>query len=181
MKNSAIDQILIHLYNCIDTGFSYRAKKMFLIDDLFLNSNWKNFSKEDMQKGFKNLKKLKLIVQNEKNDGSINFLLSEKGKLRALNSKFKLLNYRKKSWDKKWRMVAFDIPNTQRKERRALQYRLKTAGFHELQKSMFIYPYDCEQEIRDFVKLFKIEKYVCFGLLDFIDGRDYLMELFELD
>jgi len=181
MKNSAIEQILLYLYDCVDAGFSYRAKKMFFIDDLFLSSNWNKFSKNELQDGLKNLKRLKFITQKEQYDGSIIISLSEKGKLRALNTKFKRLNYKKEVWDGKWRMVAFDIPNTHRKGRDAVRYRLKNAGFYELQESVFLYPYDCEKEIRDFVELFKMEKHIRFGLVDFIDGQDSLIKLFKLN
>jgi len=70
--------------------------------------------------------------------------LSEKGKLRALNLKFKRLADKKEDWDKKWRMVVFDIPNSHRKGRDVLRYRLQKAGFSEVQESTFVYPFDCE-------------------------------------
>ncbi len=181
MKISVIEQILLNLYDAIDYGFSYRAKRMFLIDDLFLSSNWKRFGSKKLKDGFKALKKSKFIIQKEQYDGSVLVSLSEKGKLRALNLKFKLLSHKKEKWDKKWRMVAFDIPNTHRKGRRALRYRLKTAGFYEFQESMFIFPYNCEQEVRDFIKLFKLEDYVRFGVLDLIDGQDFFIKAFKLN
>lgn len=176
-----IEQILLHLYDSIDYGFSYRAKKIFGIDEFFVSSNWKMYSKEEFRKGFKNLKREKFITQKNQYDGSVIVSLSEKGKLRALNLKFKLLNHKKELWDKKWRMVAFDIPNTHRKGRDALRYRLKSAGFYELQESMFIYPFDCGKEIRDFITLFKLENYIRFALLDFIDGEDFLKRKFKLN
>jgi len=181
MKNSAVEQILLHLYGSIDYGFSYRAKKMFGIEDLFVSSSWKKYKKKEIRDGFKNLKRLKFVQQKKQYDGSTIISLSEKGKLRALNIRFRLLNNKKEYWDKKWRMVAFDIPNTHRKGRDAIRYRLRLGGFYELQESMFIYPYNCEKEIRDFVVLFKIEKYVRFALLDFIDGQDSLIQLFKLN
>ncbi|OGZ75837.1 MAG: hypothetical protein A3G45_01360 [Candidatus Staskawiczbacteria bacterium RIFCSPLOWO2_12_FULL_37_15] len=181
MKDSAIEQILLHLYDSIDHGFSYRLKKGLFIEDLFPSSSWKKFSREEVQNSFINLKRSKFITQKEQYDGSVIVLLSEKGRLRALNAKFKQLNNKKEAWDKKWRMVAFDIPNTHRKGRNALRYRLKTAGFRELQESVFIFPYDCEQEIRDFIKLFKLESHIRFGLLDFVDGQDYFIKAFKLD
>ena len=179
MKDSPIEQILLRLYDSIDAGFSYRAKKMFWIDDLFPNSNW-NFKKKEIKDSFKTLKRTKFIIEKEQYDGSVIISLSEKGKLRALNIKFRKLANKKESWDQKWRMVAFDIPNSHRKGRDAIRYRLKNAGFHELQESMFIYPYDCEKEIRDFINLFKLEKYVRFALIDFIDGQDYFIRAFKL-
>ncbi len=173
-------QILLYLYDCVDAGFSYRAKRMFGIDDLFLSSNWNKTKKGEFKSSFQNLKRLKFITQKKQYDGSIIISLSEKGKLRALNIKFRRLNDKKDNWDKKWRMVAFDIPNVNRKGRDALRYRLKTAGFYELQESIFVYPHDCEKEIRDFIKLFKLEKCVRFALLDFIDGEDYLKRLYKV-
>jgi DNA-binding transcriptional regulator PaaX len=180
MKDSATEKILLHLYDSVDYGFSYRAKKMFGIEDLFLSSNW-NFKKKDVQDGLKNLKRLKFVQQKKQYDGSVIISLSEKGKLRALNIRFRQLNSKRESWDKKWRMVAFDIPNTQRKGRDAIRYRLRLGGFYELQESMFIHPYDCEREIRDFALLFNLEKYIRFALLDFIDGQDSLIKIFKLN
>ena len=179
MDERPIEQILLHLYNSIDAGFSYRAKKLFWIDDLFLSSNW-GLEKKEFHNSFKNLKRSKFIIQKEQYDGSVLVSLSEEGKLRALTIKFNLLSRKKGAWDRKWRMVASDIPNTHRKGRRALRYRLKIAGFKELQESMFICPYDCEREVRDFVKLFKLEKYVRFGLLDYIDGQEYFIKMYKL-
>lgn len=181
MKDSAIEQILLHLYDSIDYGFSYRAKKIFGIGDLFPGSSRNKFKKGEIQDGFKNLKRLKFVQQKKQYDGSIIISLSEKGKLRALNIRFRRLNDKKEHWDKKWRMVAFDIPNAHRKGRDAIRYRLRSGGFYELQESMFIYPYDCEREVRDFVALFKLEKYVRFGLLDFIDGQDSLIRSFKIN
>ena len=66
-------------------------------------------------------------------------------------------------------MVAFDIPEDCKKGRNALRYRLKAAGFYELQESLFLYPYDCQKEIRAIVGLFKLEKYVRLALLEYID------------
>jgi len=181
MKNSVTEQILLRLYDSIDYGFSYRAKKMFGIEDLFPSSNRKKIKKEEIKDSFKNLKRLKFVQQKTQYDGSIIVSLSEKGKLRALNIRFRRLNDKKEHWDKKWRMVSFDIPNTHRKGRDAIRYRLRSGGFYEVQESMFIYPYNCEREIRDLAALFKLEKYVCFALLDFIDGQDGLIKLFKLN
>jgi len=177
MDKNPIEQILLHLYDCVDAGFSYRAKKMFWIDDLFLSSNYK---KKDFQNSFKNLKRSKFITSKKQYDGSIIVSLTEKGRLRALNARLKRLGNKKELWDKKWRMVAFDIPNTHRKGRDAIRYRLQSAGFYELQESIFVYPYDCEKEIRDLISLFKLEKYVRLALIDFIDGQENIKNKFGL-
>ena len=56
-------------------------------------------------------------------------------------------------WDRKWRLVLFDIPETYKRGRNALRGKLIELGFYQLQKSAFIYPYHCQDEI-DFVSEF---------------------------
>ena len=64
---------------------------------------------------------------------------------------------------------------------KAFVYRLKTGDFYELQESIFLYPYDCKSEIDIFLELFKIKKYVRFGLLDFIDNEDNIKRRFKIN
>jgi DNA-binding transcriptional regulator PaaX len=67
---------------------------------------------------------------------------------------------RPKIWDGKWRVVVFDIPEKFRYGRVALSRKLKEIGFYRLQKSVFVYPYECENEI-DFIKeFFDVKKFV---------------------
>lgn len=49
---------------------------------------------------------------------------------------------RPKQWDKLWRIVAYDFPEQQRSHRNALRYVLKKIGFLQIQKSVWIFPYD---------------------------------------
>ena len=78
-------------------------------------------------------------------------------------------------------MVAFDIPEDYKKGRNALRYRLKIAGFYELQESLFLYPYDCEKEIKAFIELFKLGKYVRFALLEYIDNEKDIKRLLGVE
>jgi len=50
-------------------------------------------------------------------------------------------------WDRKWRIVFFDIPEKHRRARDALREKLKEIGFREFQQSVFIQPYPCTDEI----------------------------------
>ena len=77
-------------------------------------------------------------------------------------------------------MVAFDIPEKYRQGRDALRNKLKNIGFRELQKSVFVAPYNCKEEILLLVELFKLEKYVRFGVLEYVDNETYLKGLFKI-
>jgi len=150
----------------------------FTIDDIF--GLFKKEEQQQVKDALKNLKRYEFIKQKENYDGSVLISLSEKGMLRALNLIFRRFDRRKEKWDGKWRMVSFDIPVYCTKGRKALVYRLKSGGFYELQRSLFLYPYDCEREIKALAKLFKIEKYIMFGLLDFVDNHERLSHHFKL-
>jgi DNA-binding transcriptional regulator PaaX len=81
--------------------------------------------------------------------------------MRALRYQFNnLIIKRPQRWDKKWRIVLFDIPEEKRKIRDALRKKLKNLGFLEFQKSVFIFPYPCSNEINFVVNFFDIHNYV---------------------
>jgi phenylacetic acid degradation operon negative regulatory protein len=151
----------------------------FTIEDIV--GFFKKDEQAEVRLAIKDLKRYDFIAQKKNYEGSVLISLSEKGKLRALNYAFRRLETRREKWDGKWRMVSFDIPNQYTKGRKALVYRLKSGGFYELQNSFFIYPYDCEREIKMLVNLFKIEKYIIFGLLESLDNQDVLIRHFKLN
>ena len=76
----------------------------------------------------------------------------------------KINNYqikKPKKWDGKWRVITFDIKEERKSTRNKIRHTLKTIGFRQLHKSVWVYPYDCE----DFITLLKA---------DFRIGRDLL-------
>jgi len=179
MKDSIVDKILLHISDSVDYGFSYKAKKGFWVSQYF-DYQEKEMDVKKIKSGLRELNKQKFIKEKENYDGSILISLTEKGMLRALNVVFRNFDKRKETWDGKWRMIAFDIPEKYRKGRNTLRYRFKMGGFYELQKSLFVYPYDCQKEVGALVKLLKLEKYVRFILSDFIDNENFLKSKFKV-
>jgi len=107
--------------------------------------------------GFKNLKKRKLI----KNIDHEEFMFTRKGQKWLGQS---LIRYfrdkRDGEWDGKWRIVIFDIPQEMHKERVRFRKKLKLLGFVMLQKSVFVFPYSCEEEISYVTRNLRINDYV---------------------
>ena len=52
-------------------------------------------------------------------------------------------------WDHQWRIVIFDIPQDMHRQRNNFRNKLKSLGFYMLQKSVFVFPYSCEEELGD--------------------------------
>ena len=74
---------------------------------------------------------------------------------------FDLLEIKKpEKWDGKWRIIIFDIPNKYKQAREALRCKIKELGLRQLQKSVWIYPYDCEDEILFVAEAFEVQKYI---------------------
>ena len=66
-----------------------------------------------------------------------------------------------KRWDKKWRILTFDIWERRRYVRDKLRLVLRRIGFYQMQRSVWVYPYDCE----DFIQLLKADFKVGSGML----------------
>ena len=83
-------------------------------------------------------------------------------------------------WDKRWRVVLFDIPEEERKIRNVLRQHLKRMHFFSLQESVFVHAYDCEKEIRRLSEYFGNGKYIRFMEANWIDNETELKIHFKL-
>jgi DNA-binding transcriptional regulator PaaX len=99
------------------------------------------------------------LIKFEKKNNQIFISLTEEGKKRTGKYQIDDLKIeRPRKWDRKWRIVIFDISSGKRIVREALRGKLKNLGFYQLQKSVWIHPFDCLKEV-EFLKNF-------FGLSD---------------
>ncbi len=54
----------------------------------------------------------------------------------------------------------FDIPEKKKNAREVFRRKLNELGFYQLQKSTFIHPYECEDEINFVIEMFELRPYV---------------------
>lgn len=145
---------------------------------------YKNFSKNQTTKAFYNLKRRKLIETISDKNGIVTVRLTKKGETKVRKFSIDALEIVKpKKWDKKWRLVIFDIPNYLSKARRALSDTFKELGLRQLQKSVWVYPYSCEDEILFVADFFGVEKFVeIVETTQFLNPHteEKLIKLFEL-
>jgi DNA-binding transcriptional regulator PaaX len=121
-----------------------------------------------------------MVEIKENSNRSYTLILTNKGKLKSLTYYFQEMKIEKKNWDNKWRAVIFDIPEKLRSGRDVLREKLKQLGFYELQKSVFVFPYECADEIEFIIELFNLRKYVRFGVFETIDNEFHLKKIFKL-
>ena len=138
--------------------------------------------------GGRNLPRNRQIVYNTisrlKKEGYLKEI-ETKGRKRyiaTLKGKAKILAYLKKDkkWDGKWRIVVFDIPETERRMRNFFRKKLAEIGFRQLQESVWICPYDIADTVEELIVLCRAKPYIHYLLVEELDNRDVLMKLFKL-
>lgn len=87
---------------------------------------------------------------------------------------------RPQKWDGIWHLVSYDIPKEFNKERDVFRYTLKRWGFYQIQYSLWVFPYDCREEVAVLAEYLKIPDYIVMMKTDFIPNEDYIESLFNI-
>jgi len=107
----------------------------------------KKYPNKKVYNTFYKLKKQGFINFYEKNN-QIYISLTKKGKQKAGWMQIDDLRISKpKKWDGLWRILLFDIAEKRKIQREALRGKLIQLGFKLFQKSVWIVPYKCNDEI----------------------------------
>ena len=106
-------------------------------------------------------------------DGLQKVKITQKGKEIIKQIDIENLQLKKaSSWDQRWRVVTFDVPNYKSNNRLAFTEKLKNIGFRMIQKSLWVYPYPCREEIMILRKFYDIEKYVTYLETAMVDDEE---------
>ncbi len=85
-----------------------------------------------------------------------------------------------KRWDGRWRIVMFDIWEKRRAVRDCLRQMLMRIGFVQLQHSVWVYPYDCEEVIAFIRTELKAGSGIQYFVADGLENSDSLKVRFGL-
>jgi hypothetical protein len=129
-------------------AIAFAATSPFFLRNLLKSfRKFRKYPKKRISDVFYYLRKKGLIEIEEKNH-QIYIRLTEEGKKKAGWLQIDSLEIKRpKKWDKKWRIVVFDISQLKKLYREAFRGKLKELGFYKLQKSVWVYPFDCSAEI----------------------------------
>lgn len=180
MKKSAKQKILLLLLGGIALGFSRTPRGYFKILK-GVSESWREIERSRLYRIVGEFYNDRLIDYKEEKDGFVKIVLTKEGQKKAL--KFKLDEMEIKippKWDGEWRIVIFDIPEKFKKAREALRLKLKDLGFLELQKSVFVFPYECEDEINFIMEVFLIRSFVRFVRAKSFTNEEQLKIKFDI-
>ena len=161
-------------------GLTMSARKHFWILKN-IPKELKRVKKEYLDRAIKRLYESKLVDIKEKEDGTAILTLSEEGKKKILIYNIENLKLKRdKNWDGYWRIIIFDIPEKLRYARETLSQKLQEIGMYQLQKSVYVYPFECENELDFIIEYFNLRRYVRFILAKEIDNELHLRKIFNL-
>ena len=173
-------KILLLLAGGVALGFSSSPRGYAKIKKA-LSRELEKINQRKINTAVKRLYESKLISYTENKDDSVSLTINREGRAKALRYKvdeMKIVVPEK--WDKKWRIIIFDVPEKQKRLRDTLRIKLKQLGLLELQKSVFVHPYGCKDEIDFVVELYDATRYVRFIEAVNIDNELHLKKRFKL-
>jgi len=137
----------------------------------------KGYKKYRLKETLKRLHKQKIVEVLETKDGHI-VKITKNGLTRALQYKLDEMNIKRKSWDKKWRIVIFDIEEEKKKLRDEFRKRLKQLEFYSLQESVYVHAFPCFDEIEFLRQIHEVPVNVTYILAEKIESQENLEKFF---
>jgi len=139
-------------------------------------------AEDKIKKSLKNLEKKEIIYLEEKSSNTFVHIKDKNNPTIIKYSIKALLDFKKKEkkWNGKWFMVFFDVPEIQRNKRGYLREYLKKIGFYKYQQSVYIFPYECEEEVALIKKIVEAAKYMKYIIAEKIEDEELLKSFFNL-
>lgn len=173
-------RILLLLLAGITLGFSGSPRRYARILKL-AGREWRDINRREFNRAIRRLYESKLISCVKMPDGTMQVVLNKNGRKLAMQYKLDEMKIPTPSrWDGKWRIIMFDVPEQKKRMRDTLRMRLKQLGFHEFQKSVFVHPHECRDEIDFVIDLYNARQYVRFIEAINIDNELHLKKKFDL-
>ena len=137
------------------------------------------YSRKQIQRGLQYLKQKRFIAFPARSrKGRV--LLTKLGLKRLNQIEFQKIHLKNRSWDGKWRLLTFDIPEKQSSLRQTFRRKLKELGFFHFQRSVFVVPFECEREIELITDYLNIAPCVHLLVADRFRGDTQLIKKFNL-
>lgn len=129
----------------------------FIYNPLYATSGYpRKISYGAFYQAIKELREKGYMELTKNDEGRILMKLTERGKQEVQIRKM----LKENKWDKKWRVVVFDIPEKHKKLRHALRWKLREWEFIPWQKSVWVSKKNIVEPLRDFIKELGISPWI---------------------
>jgi phenylacetic acid degradation operon negative regulatory protein len=141
------------------------------------SSRMRRFNRPQLDRSFRHLQDRGLIKIINKNNQKF-VQLTKTGQIEILLRKAQISKQSK--WDRKWRIIMYDIPEDSKDKRHLLRFLLKKNGFKKLQASAYISPYALNRDAIVYLTETGLTEYIRILRVDEMDDDRKLKKLFNL-
>ena len=173
-------KILLTITGGITLGMQHNPNQYFRTLKS-IKYEWRKINQRNFDNSIQGLVNKKLLQEKRLKNGTIKLVLTPEGKTQSKKLDFlgNSIKFKKpRKWDKKWRIVAFDIPEKNREFRNILRHHLRKLGFKKLQNSVFVSPYPFEKMVSELSSLYCAKLYVRVITATKIDNEKQLKKYF---
>lgn len=173
-------RILLLLATGVALGFSRSPSGYFKILKACMR-DWKEINKSYLWNKIREFYEDRLVDFQDNDDDTTTIILTEDGKKKVLKYEFENMEVKRpKIWKGEWYIVTYDIPEKKKPAREAFRKKIKELGLLEFQRSVFVSPYECENEIDFVAEFFEVGKYVRYIKAKYITNEAELKKNFGL-
>jgi len=140
---------------------------------------WRKFNLPHLRRNLKRLRDQKVVEFIKKNGEEI-IKLTTKGQTKFLKFQLKELSLRTPKWDGKWRIVLYDISKFRKNQQEQFRRLIREMNFFPLQKSVYLTPYPCSEQIAYLREYFGISDEVMIIRADNLENEQIYKEYFGL-
>jgi len=141
---------------------------------------WRRYSTGYLKQSLKRLETLGLVETATVGTKKV-LRISRDGKEKLLSFLMEHIHPKMKNkWDKKWRIILYDIDFKKRNEQQAIRRALKNLGFRQMQKSVYISPFPCDDEVGVIRSFFGLGNDIKYMVVDKISDDTSIRQMFGL-
>jgi|SRR3989344_5183155 len=178
--SAAVDNILKLVVTTSSLAAALVIPNLLIALDKPLSKYLKGLDERTQQRELKRIvtyMKRQNLVSGNYNHG---LQVTKKGRKRLLISEFHNIQIPSpKKWDREWRLVLYDIPESHKQGRNALTAKFQELGFRQLQRSVWIHPFPCRETIESVTVHYKIDRYISYIETSYIDNQEKLIAKFS--
>ncbi len=167
MKERLTDKLLLFIAHVIDLNIKFRnwQEALLLLDNpkLGYHRRWlekyldNRNKRQQIQMALHNLSR-RGYLQKKVFDKTEGYFLTLKGRLKVFDAQIRLKKKKKLS-SGNWILVFYDVPETLRRTRNIFRSKLINLGFEQVQKSVWMSPFDVNNELSKIINELGLDKY----------------------
>lgn len=142
-------------------------------------NEWKKFNTWRLKQVLKRMHQQKLVDIVEQDEGYL-VKISDNGKKKLLKFNLDKMELKDKKWDGKWRIIIYDILTYKKEQANLFRRTLKRLKFFQLQRSVYITPFKCYDEIEYLRQVCEVDREVLILTVSGLENERAYKEYFGI-